>query len=267
MNQSIVFMTKENYIANINWYEFFSSGRLLGNVPYDESWAVLFSLIKNDRKFKDIENKLRGFVALNHQIKIYPKPNHIFRAFTATPADEIKVVILGQDPYFNCEYHQGTYVPQATGLSFSVPNDMPIPSSLDNIYKNLIKYGHILKKPNNGNLWFWAMQGCLMLNTAFTVEDGKKKSHSMLWEWVTNQIIRYISDHMDGIIFVLWGGDAYAKIDLIDLDKHHPIISSHPSGLSANKSFKSYPAFANNDHFGQINQLLKKMDKGEILWN
>ena len=201
MNQSIVFMTKENYHVNLNWYEFFSVGLLLKNIPYDESWAALFSLIKNDQKFKDTENKLRGLVAINRSIKIYPKPNYIFRAFTATPADEIKVVILGQDPYFNCESYQGSTVPQATGLSFSVPLDMKIPSSLDNIYKNLIKYGHLREKPSNGNLWFWAMQGCLMLNTSLTVEDGKKKSHTMIWEWMTNQIIRYISDHMDGIIF------------------------------------------------------------------
>jgi len=264
---TIVYLTKKKYLEEINWYKFFASGRSLENIPYDESWAVLFSIIRNDKKFKEMDNKLRRLIQLNREIRIYPRPNQVFRAFTATPADEIKVVILGQDPYFNCEYNSGSFIPQATGLSFSVPSDMAIPSSLDQIYTNLVKYKHLKKKPSTGNLWFWAMQGCLMLNTALTVEDGKKKSHSSMWEWMTNQMIRYISDTMDGIIFVLWGGDAYAKIDLINLDRHHLIISSHPSGLSANRPFKTFPSFANNDHFGQINQLLKTMNRGQILWN
>ena len=130
------------------------------------------------------------------------------------------------------------------------------------IYKNLLKYGHIEKIPEHGCLDYWAYQGCLMLNTSLTVIDGEKNCHSNEWKWFTDKIIEEISNKLNNIVFVLWGGEAYKKIELIDLDKHHVIISSHPSGLSANKEFKSYPAFVNQDHFGIINSYLK--DK--IIW-
>ena len=130
----------------------------------------------------------------------------------------------------------------------------------------MIKYGHLKEKPKSGNLWYWASQGCLMLNAALTVEDGTKESHIKLWEWMTDYVITYISQHMNGIIFILWGAYAYKKINLIDLDKHHAIISSHPSGLSANKPFQNYPAFMNEDHFGKINEILEKSNRNKILW-
>lgn len=183
-----------------------------------------------------------------------------------TKASNLKVVFIGQDPYFNHEEYQGKYVPQAMGLSFSVPDGIAIPSSLNNIYSNMIKYGHIKKAPITGNLWFWAAQGCLMLNSALTVEDNTKESHLKMWEWFTDYIIQYISQYMDNIVFVLWGGYAYKKINMIDLDKHSTIISSHPSGLSAHKPFQNYPAFMNEDHFGKINTYLKKSGKQKIIW-
>ena len=105
-----------------------------------------------------------------------------------------------------------------------------------------------------------------MLNTALTVEDGSKKSHTNLWLWFTDYIIEYISTYMNDVIFVLWGGDAYKKISLIDLDKHHTIISSHPSGLSANRPFRTYPSFMDEDHFGKINEILVSTNRTKILW-
>jgi len=130
----------------------------------------------------------------------------------------------------------------------------------------MVKFGVIKKKPKSGNLWLWAVQGCLMLNTILTVEDGKKEAHAKLWEWFTDYVIQYISMYMKNIVFLLWGSYAYKKINLIDQDKHHVIISSHPSGLSANKPFQQYPAFMHQDHFGKTNEFLKNIGKEPIVW-
>jgi len=157
---------------------------------------------------------------------------------------------------------------QAMGLSFSVPYNFAIPSSLQNIYKNLQKYGHIRKIPNHGNLSFWATQGCLLLNTSLTVYEGadNKNCHQSIWTKFTDNIIKYISDTNDYVVFVLWGAHAMSKCKFIDLDKHDAIISSHPSGLSADKPLSNYSSFNTYDHFGQINKLLQKHNKKPIIW-
>lgn len=245
-------LNKEIYSTRPDWDELKS----LNDVPFDSTWIILFSKLRQDERY----NKILDTIKL--QTHIYPKPEYLFGAFVACPASNLKVVILGQDPYFNEE----DGVPQAMGLSFSVPNDFSTPSSLLNIYRNMIKFGHLDQMPSNSNLWFWAVQGCLMLNTALTVKLGIKKSHSHLWRWMTDYMIEYISKYFDDIIFVLWGNDAYEKIELIDQDKHHTIISSHPSGLSAHKPFRDYPAFNDLDHFGEINLRLKKLNKTPIMW-
>jgi len=264
---ALVTLTKEEYVNEEDWHAFFASGKTFDNIPYDPEWTVMMAVLKKNKKFKETERKIRDQLILNKSLKIYPRPNYVFKALSITAPDDVSVVFLGQDPYFNCEYYQEKPVPQAMGLSFSVPNNMRIPSSLDNIFSNMLKFGQITKKPTSGNLWFWASQGCLMLNTALTVEDGQKKSHSNYWEWFTDYMIKYISDNLNGVVFVLWGSDAYSKINHIDLDKHHTICSSHPSGLSANKPFRNFPAFMDFDHFGEINKLLKSMGKREIMWD
>lgn len=264
---NIALLTKAKYAKYDNWYTFYRNGHDLSDILYDSSWFILFAIIVNDPKFDRTNDTLKNLVKTNNKLKIYPSPSHTFASFVATPADKLSVVILGQDPYFNGEQYLGVNVPQAMGLSFSVADGFAIPSSLDNIYNNLIKYKHIKEKPKSGNLWYWAYQGVLLFNTALTVEDGKKKSHTDHWTWFTKHVIRYISDNMDGIIFVLWGGDAYYNINLIDVDRHHTIVSSHPSGLSANKPFRNFPPFMNQDHFGMINNILVKTGRRGILWN
>lgn len=254
---NIVSLSKDNY-DKLKWKEFYDNKMTIEKLPYNLTWIIMFSNIFAKHDFVKINDKLK-----KTRKNIFPHPRYLFSAFMITPADRVKVVFIGQDPYFNSENN----IPQAMGLSFSVPHGIKIPSSLDNIYSNLIKYGHITKKPKSGNLWYWASQGCLMLNTSLTVEEGDKESHTKIWEGVTDYIIKYISDHMNNIVFVLWGGHAYKKINLIDLDKHHTIISSHPSGLSANKPFREYPAFMNEDHFGKINKYLEKVGKSSIMWN
>jgi uracil-DNA glycosylase len=264
---SVALLTKEKYADEERWYDFYNSGKSLDMIPFHSTWWQLFSILQKNPKFKKLNDKLKDIVLKNKYLKIYPFPAYVFKAFMITSAKDLKVVFIGQDPYFNCESIDTKHVPQAMGLSFSVPHDIKIPSSLDNIYANLVKFKHIKEKPTSGNLWFWAYQGCLMLNTALTVEDGAKESHMQLWQWFTDYVIEYISTYMDNVVFVLWGAHAYKKINLIDQDRHHVVISSHPSGLSANKPFQNYPAFMDKDHFGEINDYLKKKGKTYILWN
>lgn len=201
------------------------------------------------------------------KVKIYPYPDLIFNALNTTPLDKIKVVILGQDPYINEEIHNDKPIPQAMGMSFSVPKGVKIPPSLDNIYANQIKYNHLNKKPKHGNLSFWAYQGVLLLNTALTVQKGCSNSHSKYWIELTDELIKFISDKTDNVVFVLWGGPALSKINLIDRDKHKVIISSHPSPLGFNKPLKTYSAFKDIDHFKEINEYLNSKGKESIIWN
>jgi uracil-DNA glycosylase len=264
---SVANLTKEKYANVERWYDFYEHGGHIGQIPYHGTWTIMFAHLAIDPKFNKIDKKIKEIVQKNKHLRIYPLPSYLFKAFVVTPATDLKVVFIGQDPYFNCEVHNNKYVPQAMGLSFSVPDGIAIPSSLDNIYQNMVKYNHIKEKPKSGNLWYWAAQGCLMLNTALTVEHGCKESHARLWEWFTDYIIQYISDYMNGIVFVMWGAYALKKNKLIDLKKHKTIVSSHPSGLSANKPFQNYPAFMNEDHFGKINTMMEESGRSKILWN
>jgi uracil-DNA glycosylase len=245
-------LTSSQYDRAEKWVDFFARGKNIRNIPYDSTWHVMFCLLFESNQIND----WLADIALRRTI--YPAPEYLFGAFMLTSATDLKVVILGQDPYF----HHG----QAMGMSFSVPCDVPIPSSLDNIFANMLKYQHIDAKPSHGNLWFIAAQGCLMLNSALTVEDATKASHMKIWERFTDQIIEYISRYMRGVVFVLWGAHAYKKLGLIDLTTHHTVISSHPSGLSANKPMRGYPAFMDCDHFGEINRILVRTNRSPILW-
>lgn len=153
------------------------------------------------------------------------------------------------------------------GLSFSVPNGFKLPTSLVNIFKNMIKYNVINEMPKNGNLSKWAEQGCLMLNCSLTVQQGISNSHTKHWKWFTDFIIEYISDNLENVIFVLWGKNAIEKLSLINNNKNHKfIISSHPSGLSCNHKIGIFPAFNDVDHFNQINEFLCENNKDPIDW-
>lgn len=239
----------------------------LNNVHVHETWNEMFTMLFNDKRYTSIiKEELSKKLGLDKNIEIYPYPELVFNAFKLTSLNKLKVVILGQDPYFDSETHNDIDIPQAMGLSFSVPYGMKIPSSLRNIFSNLKKYKHIENIPTHGNLESWAKQGCLLLNTSLTVKKGSKNCHQYIWSWFTDKIISYIAENKDKVIFVLWGSNALEKIDYIDQTKHKMIISSHPSGLSAGKSMKSYPAFNAEDHFGKINQQLKEWNSKEINW-
>lgn len=187
------------------------------------------------------------------KFRVYPPGPQIFNAFNHTPFQNVKVVILGQDPY----HGPG----QAHGLCFSVPAGVPPPPSLVNIFKEIEKDLGI-PRPEHGNLTKWAKQGVLLLNATLTVRENLAGSHQGKgWEIFTDAVIRKLSVERDGLIFVLWGNYAISKRDLIDTSRHFILTAPHPSPLSANRGFFGCR------HFSRINELLRSMGKEEIDWN
>lgn len=260
-------LNADNYTVK-SWEDKFPSFNVdLNTLPISESYKKFYE----SQIFKDnivLINKYLSYCLnfSNGKVKIYPYPDLVFNALNATPLDKIKIVILGQDPYHDCECHGEVEVPQAMGLSFSVPKGMKIPSSLKNIYKNLQKFKHIKNIPTHGNLSFWAYQGCLMLNTILTVQKGCPDGHKGKWSKLTDELIEFISTNTTNVVFLLWGKNAYEKYNLIDNKKHKIIVSSHPSGLSCNTKFKSFNCFNDEDHFGKANEYLRKHNKSEVLF-
>lgn len=255
-----------------NWKEYFPKEINISSLfpRLDKSWREFFEQMYSSGMFVNVERALKeecyAELASGEKNEIFPYPQLMLFPFERISIDEIKIVIIGQDPYFNARYNSNRMIPEAMGVSFSVPIGTPIPPTLQNIYKNQLKYKNIFSMPTHGNLQSWVAQGCLMMNTSFTVKQGEPNSHKFYWKTITDKLLKYISDNTKNIIFVLWGGDAYDKIKLIDVMKHDTIISSHPSGRSCTTPLKSYPAFDNFDHFGTINDILKKSNKSPIVW-
>lgn len=183
--------------------------------------------------------------------RIFPPGSQIFRAFDLTPADQVKVVILGQDPY----HGPG----QAHGLSFSVPEGIPAPPSLKNIFKE-IESDMGVRMSGYPNLENWARQGVLLLNAVLTVRSGEAASHSKIgWEQFTDAVISYISDNCEGVVFMLWGNFARGKRELIDASRHCVLEAAHPSPLARG-------AFFGCRHFSRANSWLIANGKSPINW-
>ncbi|MGN6394602.1 MAG: uracil-DNA glycosylase [Mucilaginibacter sp.] len=184
---------------------------------------------------------------------VYPKNGDIFNAFNTTPFDDVKVVILGQDPYHGER--------QAHGLSFSVQKGITPPPSLRNIYKELLTDIPGFTIPNHGDLTEWAKQGVLLLNASLTVRANTPGSHQKRgWEQFTDTVIKKLSDERDGLVFILWGAFAQAKAELIDTTKHHIIKSPHPSPFSADRGFFG------SKPFSRTNAYLEKEGRTPIDW-
>lgn len=217
-------------------------------IPQD--WRHLLSETINSPSFAALENFLAAEYA---QAIVYPPREQLFAALEHTPFKEVKVVLLGQDPY----HGPG----QAHGLSFSVQPGVKLPPSLRNMYKEL-QSDLGLKPPSNGDLRPWADQGVLLLNTVMSVRAGAAGSHRKHgWEVFTDAVIRAVNQHKEHVIFVLWGKDAQKKAPLIDTHKHLVIEGVHPSPLSAhNGFFGSKP-------FSAINQALLKWGKEPVQWS
>tara|TARA_B100000683_G_scaffold82481_2_gene81332 strand:+ start:2099 stop:2773 length:675 start_codon:yes stop_codon:yes gene_type:complete len=214
-----------------------------------ESWKkILYKEFE-----KNYMKELKEFLVNDKKnYTIYPKCNEIFSAFNQTPMDNIKIVILGQDPYHGER--------QANGLSFSVARGIKPPPSLVNIFKE-IKDDLGITNYGKGDLTSWAKQGVLLLNSTLTVRANYAGSHQNIgWEKFIDKVISTISEEKNGIIFLLWGKSAQNKEKLIDANKHYILKSSHPSPLSA------YRGFFGCKHFSKCNKILKKQGKSEIKW-
>ncbi|NOH63631.1 uracil-DNA glycosylase [Vibrio sp. RE88] len=185
---------------------------------------------------------------------IFPPAKDVFNAFRATEFNDVKVVILGQDPYHGPR--------QAHGLCFSVLPGIKTPPSLVNMYKELAQDIDGFQIPAHGYLQSWAEQGVLLLNTVLTVEQGKAHSHSKTgWEAFTDKVIEAVNQHQSGVVFLLWGSHAQKKGRFIDRNKHHVLAAPHPSPLSAHRGFFGC------GHFSQANQILKSQGKPTIDWH
>ncbi len=213
-------------------------------------WDEVFKVEKQKQYYKDLKKEIDSRYKMS---TVYPSQDDIFNAFNKTPIDNLKVVILGQDPYHS--------IGQAQGLSFSTPSNIKNPPSMVNILKEI---KDDLKKDSfctNGDLTPWADQGVLLLNTILTVEESKPKSHHKLgWEIFTDNIIKHISKNCEDVIFILWGAPAIKKDKIIDKSKHYILTAPHPSPLS------SYRGFFGCKHFSKTNEILENIDKKPILW-
>ncbi len=220
------------------------------NVNIAESWKSVL----HEEFEKEYFNRLVNFVKTEYQqYKCFPKGNKIFSAFDHCSFDDLKVVIIGQDPYHG--------VGQANGLCFSVNDGIDKPPSLQNIFKE-IETDLGKPMPNNGNLERWAKQGVLLLNATLTVRAHQAGSHQNKgWETYTDAVISQISRDKENVVFLLWGGYAKKKGAKIDSSKHYILTSGHPSPLSANRGF-----WFGNSHFGKTNAFLENKGLQIIDW-
>lgn len=219
-------------------------------VDIEPEWLKALGGVFSTKQFAE----LTDFVRSEYQTKkIFPKPADIFKAFWLTPFSQVKVVILGQDPY----HGDG----QAHGLCFSVPAEIRLPPSLQNIYKEIESDLGIKKDFTSGNLEPWAKQGVFLLNSILTVVAHNAASHrGRGWEYFTDAIIKTISDQRENVVFILWGNYARSKKNLIDGKKHLILEAPHPSPLSA------YAGWWGSKHFSRCNEYLKEHGKEAIDW-
>ena len=214
------------------------------------TWEKLIEIEEQKDYFKKLKDEIDKRYETSN---VFPEKQNIFKAFTLTSLDNLKVVILGQDPYHGFG--------QAQGLSFSTPANIKNPPSMVNILKEINDDLQRKSFCEDGDLTPWAKDGVLLLNTILTVEEGLPKSHHNLgWEIFTDNIIKYISDNKKDIVFILWGSPAIAKTKLIDTKKHHILSAPHPSPLS------SYRGFFGCKHFSKTNEILRSLGKEEINW-
>lgn len=219
------------------------------NVKIEKGWKTALSEEFDKTYFK----KLAEFVKEEYQTSgVYPPPGKIFAAFDASPLDITKVVVIGQDPYHGPK--------QANGLCFSVSEDVAIPPSLKNIYRE-IEDDLGIKMPDHGNLERWARQGVLLLNATLTVRAGIAGSHQNKgWEEFTDAAIKYLGAHKKNIVYLLWGNYAQAKAEFIDQKNNLILKAAHPSPLSAHNGF------FNCRHFSKTNAYLILRDKEPVNW-
>jgi uracil-DNA glycosylase len=223
---------------------------MASDVHIEASWKRQLAVELDAPYFASLRQSVRTAYQGGHPV--FPNPKDVFRAFDSCPFDAVQVVILGQDPY----HGKG----QAHGLCFSVPEGIPVPPSLRNIYKEL--HDDVGKAiPGGGDLTPWTAQGVLLLNATLTVLEGRAGSHQGLgWETFTDAVIKKISDEKEHVVFILWGRYAQSKSPLIDTAKHLILASAHPSPLSA------HAGFFGSKPFSKTNAYLIAHGKTPIVW-
>jgi uracil-DNA glycosylase len=215
-----------------------------------ESWRAVLG----DELEQPYMQELRAFLVAEVAAgrRFYPPADRVFNALWATPFDEVRVVLLGQDPY----HGPG----QAMGLCFSVPAGVPLPPSLRNIYEELLRDVGV-PRPSSGDLTPWAERGVLLLNAVLTVAPGKPASHAGKgWERFTDRAIAELSERREGIVFLLWGRYAQQKGAVVDRGRHHVLTTTHPSPLSASNGFLGCC------HFSKVNALLESGGREPVDW-
>ncbi|MFD2541417.1 uracil-DNA glycosylase [Lacinutrix gracilariae] len=219
-------------------------------INIDTSWKKHL----NEEFNKPYFAELLAFVEAEYEAHTcFPEKELIFNAFNLCAFEDVKVVIIGQDPYHDCN--------QANGLCFSVNDGIAFPPSLKNIFKEL-KDDVNKSLPESGNLESWARQGVLLLNATLTVRAHQAGSHQKKgWETFTDAVIKLISDRKENVVFLLWGGYAKKKAKLIDPKKHHILSTGHPSPLSANRGY-----WFGNKHFSETNFLLEQDGFQPLVW-
>lgn len=219
-------------------------------IKFNSSWDEILAPLFTNEKYL----KIREFLKEEYSTRtIFPDMHNIYNCFKHTKYEDIKCVILGQDPY-----HE---VGQAQGLSFSVPDGTTFPPSLRNIFKEL-QADLGITPPKSGDLTKWADEGVLLLNTTLTVREGLANSHKDCgWGWFTDEVIKLINNREKPVVFILWGGNARSKKKFIDTSKHFVIESAHPSPLS------SYNGFFGSKPFSKTNEFLKSVNITPIEWD
>ena len=218
------------------------------NIVIHPSWKKELSSLFSEEYFSSLKSFL---ITEKKNYTVFPPGKKIFSAFDRTPFEDVKVVIIGQDPYHGAG--------QANGLCFSVSDGIRKPPSLNNIFKELNSDLGI-PIPETGNLEPWADQGVLLLNATLTVRAGEAGSHQKKgWEKFTDGVIKKISDDKEGVVFLLWGRFAHTKAELIDENKHHVLKAAHPSPLARGAYFGS-------KHFSKTNKILKQKGLNPIDW-
>ncbi len=224
------------------------------------SWSDLFENNIIKEKIDNINQELeKELELLDNIIDIFPKPDKILNCFDLCDVEDVKVILVGQDPYINKFDINGIVTPQAMGLSFSVPKGINIPPSLKNIYKELKDDLNI--ENLHGDLTNWNKQGVLLLNRSLTVREGKSNSHKKMWNGFMEKVVEYINEKKSNCIFILWGNDAKKLKKLINNDKHLILEGTHPSPLGANKG-----GFFGGKYFSKTNEYLKIHKKKIINW-
>lgn len=221
----------------------------------NEKWSIFY----NEEKDKPYYKELQRILKLEREnYRIFPPKKEVFTAFELCAPEDVKVVIIGQDPYHDDN--------QANGLAFSVREDVKFPPSLRNIF-NELRDDLGIETPRTGDLTHWAKQGVLLINATLTVRAHEANSHKNIgWNKFTDALITYLNANFDNIVYVAWGAFAFKKCEKVNVQKNRILVSSHPSPLSNKKYFKEYPPFTGSKPFSKINNILLELNKTPINW-